>query len=460
MLPAPITRRMPARVDGSRSARTDVVIVGAGVAGLAAARRLHEAGTRVIVLEARRRIGGRIYTTRDPKAQVPIELGAEFLHGDAPEVREIADAARLTAVAIDGDRWQAAHGRFTRLDDFFQRLNRVLGQASASRTPDRPLSALISERPGGHRFAEDRRLACEFVEGFHAAELDRISERAVAAGGNPGESESEQRIGRLLEGYDTIASWLASPVQRSVRLGHVVSAIEWSRGRVQVMAKSASGMSTTVSAKAVIVTIPISLLHPQARGRGAIAVTPEVSAVRHAASRLAMGQVQRIGVLLDRPLVELLGDRRHAQLASATFVQARGVDVPVWWTSYPLRTGLLIGWAGGPAAIALATFPGRFASRAVRSLADVFGVTTRLIERHLVRTFAHDWTHDPFSRGAYSYPLVGGSDAATALARPVGGTLFFAGEATDAEGRNGTVHGAIASGWRAAAQVRRTLSRG
>jgi len=219
-------------------------------------------------------------------------------------------------------------------------------------------------------------------------------------------------------------------------------------------------MSTTVSAKAVIVTIPISVLHPQARGRGAIAFTPELSAVRRAASRLAMGQVQRIGVLLNRPLVELLGDRRHAQLASATFVQGRGVGVPVWWTSYPLRTGLLIGWAGGPAAIALATYPGRFASRAVRSLADVFGVTTRLIERHLVRTFAHDWTHDLFSRGAYSYPLVGGSDAAAALARPVGGTLFFAGEATDAEGRNGTVHGAIASGWRAAAQVRRALARG
>jgi monoamine oxidase len=207
------------------------------------------------------------------------------------------------------------------------------------------------------------------------------------------------------------------------------------------------------------VTIPISLLHGEARGRGAIAMSPEVPAVRLAASRLAMGQVQRIGVLLDRPLVELLGERRHTQLATATFVQGRGVDVPVWWTSYPLRTGLLIGWAGGPAAIALSGDPARLASRALRSLADVFGVTSRFIGRHLVRTFVHDWTHDPFSRGAYSYPLVGGSDAATTLARPVTGTLFFAGEATDAEGRNGTVHGAIASGQRAAAQVRRALGR-
>lgn len=81
----------------------------------------------------------------------------------------------------------------------------------------------------------------------------------------------------------------------------------------------------------------------------------------------------------------------------------------------------------------------------------------RFVDRHLMRTFAHDWSRDPFSRGAYRYPLVGGSDAGIALARPLRSTLFFAGEATDAEGRNGTVHGAIASGHRAAAQVHRAL---
>jgi monoamine oxidase len=84
-------------------------------------------------------------------------------------------------------------------------------------------------------------------------------------------------------------------------------------------------------------------------------------------------------------------------------------------------------------------------------------VDRRFVDRHLMRTFAHDWSRDPSSRGAYSYPLVGGSDAGTALARPLRSTLSFAGEATDAEGRNGTVHGAIASGHRAAAQVHRAL---
>ena len=69
----------------------------------------------------------------------------------------------------------------------------------------------------------------------------------------------------------------------------------------------------------------------------------------------------------------------------------------------------------------------------------------------------HDWLHDPYARGAYSYQMVDGADAPAALARPLDATLFFAGEATDTEGATGTVHGAIASGRRAARQVMRVL---
>lgn len=438
-------------------ARADVVVIGAGVAGLAAARRLNEQGVRVIVLEARDRIGGRVFTTRDGRTPLPIELGAEFLHGGAPEVRAIADDARLTAVDIMGERWRAAHGRFTCMDHFWERLDRILGQADASRNPDRALAALFAERPGGHRFAEDRTMAREFVEGFHAAELDRISERSVADGGNPGADEEEQRLARLIDGYDAVPAWLAGPIASTVRLGVVASVIEWSPGRVVVQA-SAGGSTITVRASAAVVTVPVSLLRAGVRGRGAITFAPDVATIRDAAAKVEMGRVQRIGVLLDRPLVELLTERRKSQLTRVAFVHASGAEVPVWWTSYPLRTGLLVGWAGGPAAIALGAAPRQLKARALRSLADTFGVDRRTVKRHVVATFHHDWSRDPFSRGAYSYVLVGGTDAAETLSRPVRGTLFFAGEATDLEGRTGTVHGAIATGQRAAAQVARALA--
>src|SRR5918911_2581612 len=99
-----------------RAAACDVAIVGAGVAGLAAMRALEERGVRTCVVEARDRIGGRIHTVRDPRLPHPVELGAEFVHGSAPEVVEIIRDARLLAYAIEGQRWRARGGRVARLD--------------------------------------------------------------------------------------------------------------------------------------------------------------------------------------------------------------------------------------------------------------------------------------------------------------------------------------------------------
>jgi monoamine oxidase len=263
-------------------------------------------------------------------------------------------------------------------------------------------------------------------------------------------------MGRLIGGYDTVPAWLASSLAPHLRLGAIVSAIDWSPGRATAHVRI-HGRTSRITARAAIVTVPISLLHAAARGRGTIAFTPEVPAIRSAAACIAMGQVQRATMLLDRPLFELLGDRRATQLANAAFVMARGTEVPVWWTSYPVRSGLVVGWAGGPNAIALGAEPRTLRARMIASLADTFGLDRRTVNRHVVAMFHHDWSRDVFTRGAYSYVLAGGADAATSLARPVRGTLFFAGEATDPEGRTGTVHGAIATGHRAASQALRSL---
>jgi monoamine oxidase len=97
-------------------------------------------------------------------------------------------------------------------------------------------------------------------------------------------------------------------------------------------------------------------------------------------------------------------------------------------------------------------------AQAVTALAKNFGVTRRRVESQLEGAWTHDWDCDPYSRGAYSYSLVGGSKAAAQFARPIENTIWFAGEAADAEGRNGTVHGAIGSGRAAARSVARALA--
>lgn len=114
--------------------RCDVAIVGAGVAGLAAMRVLEERGIRTAVLEARDRVGGRISTVRDWRLPHPVEVGAEFVHGSAPELGEIAREAGLIVYAVDGDRWRSRRGRLARFEDFWSWTTRPV--AAARRTPE------------------------------------------------------------------------------------------------------------------------------------------------------------------------------------------------------------------------------------------------------------------------------------------------------------------------------------
>ncbi|MBK5186884.1 MAG: FAD-dependent oxidoreductase, partial [Gemmatimonadaceae bacterium] len=169
----------------SATRKTDIVVVGAGASGLAAARALRERGVRVEVLEARDRIGGRIFTHRDARAPAPIELGAEFMHGSAPEVMAIVREAGLLAVDVNGDRWERRGRHRVPSGDFWGRLEHIMSRMSASRDPDRSFHEFLAASPGGRRFARDRALAREFVENFHAADTLRISERALAKGGSP-----------------------------------------------------------------------------------------------------------------------------------------------------------------------------------------------------------------------------------------------------------------------------------
>src|SRR5205814_3622144 len=125
-------------------------------------------------------------TRRDPSLAVPIELGAEFVHGVAPELREVAREAALAIVDIGGQRWYSSRGVLRQADDFWPLLNAVMKRLDEHREPDRSFQQFLNTRPGGARLAHARSLALQYVKGFHAADPARVSERALAEGGSPG----------------------------------------------------------------------------------------------------------------------------------------------------------------------------------------------------------------------------------------------------------------------------------
>ena len=433
---------------------SDVVIVGAGVAGLAAAQQLLARGRDVTVLEARDRIGGRIWTLHDPELPVPIELGAEFLHGEAKETRDIVEHAGLGVLDVNGRRFSAGNGRLKRLRDFDDRIQRVMRRLREDGSRDRSFAEALARMRTISR--EDRRHALRYVEGYHAADPERISEQSIAGGDDPG----EMRIARVLDGYDGVVNALTGTVAARVRLDTVVTRIRWVEGQVEVASRSEAGESLpAIVADAVIVTVPLGVLRSLPGEFGHITFDPPLPAIERAASKLAMGGVLRVSVRLDEPiwtsrrLATRSGDER---LDAMSFIHGvSDVPFPVWWTPYPVSAPVIVGWRGGPHSWALSREPREAMIAAARnSLAKLLGMTGSGIEKHIRAVHLHDWNGDPCSRGAYSYITVDGSSAPAVLARPVRGTIFFAGEHASS-GRNGTVDGAIASGRRAAEQVLR-----
>jgi monoamine oxidase len=432
--------------------RSDVVVIGAGAAGLAAARALNDAGLHVVVLEARERIGGRVFTHRDKATHVPIELGAEFIHGAASALTPLLRDAALASVDVSGRRWQVTGTRLRPLDDFWERLDRVMRLLSGGRGGDRSFHEFLSRRPGGRRLARERRIALQWVEGFHAADARQISARALAEGGWPGDEGEERRLGRVLDGYDRVIESLAAPLAGRIHLGAIVARVAWRPGAVTVYVRSGDGrMRFTVEAGAAIIAVPLGVLKAGPGQLGAIEFLPALQTKRRALQELASGSVARVTLRLSEPLWTQHDD-------SLGFIHSTDEDFQVWWTAYPVREPVITGWRGGPAARRLAQLPQReLESRAVGSLARQLGMPRQRVQSRVEAIWTHDWEHDPFARGAYSYVTVGGGDATAALARPVRRTLFFAGEATDTEGGTGTVDGAISSGRRAAKQVLRAL---
>jgi len=443
----------------------DVLIVGAGAAGLAAARDLSHAGLTVTILEARPRVGGRILTLHDPRSPVPLELGAEFIHGASAETLPLAQAAGLAVLELPDTHELAAGGRFKPMGSYWElldRMNHDLARRLASRGKDFPVSEYLDSA----RVPLARRgLLRDFVQGFYAAHPDRLSAQSLAVeiDGGDEQDEIQGKQFRIANGGDALMKWLRDgldPDRTEVRLSTVAETVQWKRGAVSIVCRGGGDRAEwpRLTARTALITLPLAVLKA-----GVVRFDPALPAKQRALAGLEMGQVFKIVLRFreafwQRP--EFLKERRAragANGSGLTFLHAHGVEVPTWWTTLPVRAPVLTGYVGAVAAEQLlAEEPPSRLERSLVALSEVLAVPRRELEEQLDASASHDWRADPFARGAYSYIGVGGNGAPRALGRPVDGTLFFAGEATNGA-EIGTVAGALSSGRRAAREVLRVL---
>ena len=399
----------------------DVIVIGAGAAGLAAADELSRKGARVLILEARDRIGGRCWTRRVPGLPIPVELGAEFIHGEAKVTHALLRRAGITAVESVRQQRALVNGALRPMNAFAEAQRSVQG---ARLEPDMSFDAFLARRKLP---AKTKTFARMMVQGFDAADPRRVSAQSIIEEWGGGEMGASQP--RPQGGYSAVLDWLANSVLAQgarLHLGTEVKQLRWKRHAATV---------NGVKAPRVIVTLPLGVLQA-----GPLRFPQKRNALR----KLASGPVIRVALRFDSPFWE-------KRAPGVAFFHSPEAPFPTFWTPLPMQAALLTAWAGGPKATRLTgSSHAKLVDAALASVESIF----KGARAELAAAYVQDWMQDPHSCGGYSYVLVGGEGAREELATPLDDTVFFAGEATDSE-EAGTVAGALRSGIRAARQAMR-----
>lgn len=426
------------RMQNTHSA--DVLVIGAGAAGLAAARELVDADYSVIVLEARDRIGGRIWTDRS--LGLPLDLGASWIQGtDGNPVSELADVAGAQRVITREDRYviykaesgPLSPGELTRLVQSFESVLTALNKARDDTRVDQSLRQAFDARLAAEGFDRDTRLGLNYVlnttvEHEYASDADDLSLLYW-------DQDEELPGGRVIfpGGYDQISNLLADGLD--VRLAHRVERV--THGADGVTVQTDQGVFT---APQVVITLPLGVLQA-----GAVTFDPPLPARKQQAIRnLGVGVLNKVCLRFAEPFWDV-NNHFLGRIAEPLGEWAE------WLNLQPLLGApVLIGFNAAVYGRAVeAASDAEIIAAAMSALGSMYRTALPAPQAALITR----WASDPFAGGSYSYMAVGSTpDDYDALAAPVAGRLFFAGEATNSR-YPATVHGALLSGWRAADEI-------
>jgi len=414
----------------------DVVVIGAGMAGVTAARELVRAGHSVIVVEGRDRIGGRVWSIRDFCSD-PVEAGAEFIHGVGaqtwPEVQSAGLATRPCPLIRDtmfnvggGTRWLPWILLHPGVWPTFPIL-RALRKAGP---PDRTAREFIDER--GYR-GRARTLAQMTTTAHLPGSIDEVG---VLGLGADGILHLETGLNhRLAGGYDALTEHIGSALD--VRLGFAVETIAWSDEAVTVR----STRGEEITGRAAVCTLPVGVLKS-----GSTRFLPELpEAKRSSLESMTMGPVLKLLLHFSEPFWP----------AWVANIGCGTGPVTLYWPVFYGAEGkppVLIAYCTGPRAARLSELGEEEAVEIV--LADLRRLFPKADpHRVLIAQRRVDWATDPFSRGGYTFLRPGGVGARERLRAADTGALFWAGSATEWDPIAATVEAAYKSGLRAASEA-------
>ena len=427
----------------------DVIIIGAGAAGLMAAKKLTDAGQKVCVLEARDRIGGRIYTLHNKAYEHPAEAGPEYIHGNLKVTIGLLKEAGMEYEATDGDMWQVINRKWKRELDFNE-YQELLITRLTELNKNISIAEFLQRYFAEEKYASLRGSLTSYIEGYYAGNIQQTSALAFF---KEWSAEDEQQY-RPKGGYGKMIQYLADKSIEGgtlIQLSTVVKEIRWLKDQVEVI----DDTHYSYIARKVIVTVPLGVWLAEKNSKGAITYSPALTQKQEAAKQMGFGSAIKILLLFKEPFWEELSleQQPEVDLKRTGFI-ITDQQIPTWWTQLPQRSSMLTGWVAGPKALQLKDADNdTILKKSLDALSAIFNISTACLQGKLLSSNIFNWTADPFTRGAYAFSTTGTEEARKIVVQPVEGTLFFAGEAFYDGNEMGTVEAALTSGIRVAKEV-------
>jgi len=412
----------------------DMLVIGAGATGLMAAREMAMTGKSVAVIEARNRIGGRIHTISDPGFELPVEMGAEFIHGKLEPTLSLLRKASALPYNVTSDIWKNNDGHIEELNDFIedpQLLNRQFKKLEH----DVSVSHFIENYLQGDQFEDLRFTLKNYVEGYYAADTLKSSTYSL----RDDLQGSHEKQYRAEGGYGKLADYLYEDgLKHGVKFFLSLPAVEveWRRNHVVVKTHQ-----RIFEGSQILITVPVGVLQSEK-----IRFHPALPDKMIAARSLGYGPVIKIILQFDEPFWKNKNITQGKDLSKMSFIFS-SAKIPTWWTYYPKDVAMLTGWSGGPHAEEIRSLDDTaILNLAVTSVAGIFGLSNSEVQRKLRASKVANWVQDPFSCGAYSYEVVHGAEFKKVLSMPEEDTIYFAGEGLVNGTEIGTVNAALVSG--------------
>ncbi len=418
--------------------KAEIVIIGAGAAGLMSARELVKKNKKVLILEARNRIGGRIWSLPEKDFGYEAQGGAEFTHGPVPVTKTLVREAGLTYLPMpdDGQMWifdgELKKGfLITEHPEFLRHKNKI-NEILKKLNKDMPVAVFLEKFFADDQYKEFRKLVIQMVESFDAADPNKISTFSLR---EEWLGKEEWIQGRIKEGYGAILNFLESECKKynvEILFNKIVNKIELT-DIINIQCVDGS----SYEAEKVIITVPTPAIKQ-------IQFQPSIPDKLKAAEEIGFGPV--IKVLFKFRDRWWLEDGRK-NMSKAVFILCVNGKYNAWWTQYPETYPVLTGWIAGSNALELKDKnQNEIIELGIDSLAEVFSVDRVLIKDNLLASRVINWPIDPFSQGAYSYSTTNSERAYAELRKSIDNKIFFAGEALYNELETATVEGALASG--------------